>query len=127
MANKCKLCGKEFIPNYYSKRRQQFCSNSCYSLYYSEIRRIKTMDMKIKMNRKCMVCNKPIPLNRTLKVIFCSKKCYVNRKLKLRIGRKCIYCSKSIPISRDLSVKYCSKECQLEQSKKRSRDIRRRL
>lgn len=70
--------------------------------------------------RECVVCEGPIPSDKRLGAVYCSKICksrVENKKYYKPVKRhntKCLVCRNRIPTTRQATAKYCSKYCKLK-------------
>lgn len=117
----CDYCGGELDPD---SKQTRFCCDSHYKLYYKLIKRRldqeKWLKEKASWNRRCPVCDVPIPPEARADRIYCSTKCshsvmiYRHRgskRLAARSNKTCEHCGKLFTLSKG-NARHCSSRCQ---------------
>lgn len=98
-SRKCKICGKDFIPN----RQRKYCSKDCYKVFKNKWFKEKIV--------KCPICEKEF-LTRT-KRKYCSNRCisaYLNEYKNKKLIRNCEICGIDFSTNHP-TKKYCSSTC----------------
>ena len=107
-APECVVCGKPAPGARYGPRARY---PSCSELCSKRLRRVLQTGHPATFfrDRRCVICDGPIPAERPTDSRFCSHRCH-NRKRR-REGRICEECGKPIPETKRSHARHCSRKC----------------
>lgn len=72
---KCPYCEKVFTPSRRCNFGQRFCSKKCKVDQHAANQRVKREERRKQAKRSCPICDKTFSPKRSLKEIYCSKRC----------------------------------------------------
>lgn len=78
----CFFCKNDFQPKRHSNNQQQFCSLKCKTDNHAAEQRKKREERRAATIRNCPICNDSFSPTKSLKEIYCSKKC------RMAIGKR---------------------------------------
>ena len=101
-ARKCPACGKLFLPNFPSDKKQ-YCSQKCANAVNAKNRRSR-------VQATCIMCNKIFAVRayRAESAKYCSKKCWSQRNPPT--AKRCSYCNNEFE-TYDRDAIFCSRSC----------------
>lgn len=122
----CVWCGKELDP---ATRQTTYCCDAHNNAHRAHMDRQERLTEKASWDRKCPVCEAPIPVEAKADKIYCSVRCrqsvliYRHRgapRLAARANRTCENCGNKFTLSKS-NARYCSRRCQQGAWQKRKR------